>query len=85
MLPGTIVLAGSWLLIVIVLVLDLVGILHRGTGFRWQATGLLIMFTAIDTRLLAHLPNQTGSPIGALEPATMPVVLAGLARRTTGS
>jgi len=43
------------------------------------------MFTAIDTRLLAHLPNQTGSPIGALEPATMPVVLAGLARRTTGS
>jgi len=31
---GEIAFAGSWLLILAVLVLDLVGILHRGAGFR---------------------------------------------------
>lgn len=37
---GEIVFVGSWLLILAMLVLDLVGILHRGTGFRVQATAL---------------------------------------------
>ena len=45
---GVGVLAGSWFLILTVLVLDLVGVLRRGTGFRWQAVGLLIINTPVS-------------------------------------
>jgi hypothetical protein len=50
--------ASLWLLIVTVLVLDLVGVLHRGTGYRWQALGLLVMNTAQEVNLLAHLHSR---------------------------
>jgi hypothetical protein len=74
---GVIVLAGSWLLILTLLVLDLVGILRRGVGFRWQATGLLMMNSAIDISAFAHLHGRSGSQIGAVQLITVPVMVAG--------
>ena len=53
-----IVFLGAWLLVLTVLVLDLVGVLHRGTGFRVQAAGLLIMDTAQVVRLPGHLHSR---------------------------
>jgi hypothetical protein len=75
----TLVPAGSWLLILTVLVLDLTGVLHRGTGFRWQATGLLTMNTAVDASAFAHHHGWRGSQILALDRATLAVILAGFA------
>jgi hypothetical protein len=60
---GEIVFGGSWLLILTVLVLDLVGILHRGTGFRWQAAGLLVMNTALDVSVFVHLHSRVIFPM----------------------
>ena len=76
--------AGSWLLILTVLVLDLTGVLHRGTGFRWQATGLLIMNTAGDASAFAHHHGWAGSPIMVLGWATLAVMLAGFATLMVG-
>ena len=81
---GVIVPAGSWLVILTVLVLDLAGVLHRGTGFRWQATGLLIMNTAVDASVMAHRHGWTGSRLNALQSATWPVILAGFATFLVG-
>jgi hypothetical protein len=67
---GELVFAGSWLLIGAVLVLDLVGILHRGAGFRVQAAGLLVMNTALAVNMLAHLHSHHG---------IFPVLFAGFA------
>jgi hypothetical protein len=58
-----IVLLGSWLVILAVLVLDLVSVLHRGTGFRVQAVGLLVMNTAQDVNMLAHLHSRGIFPV----------------------
>jgi hypothetical protein len=44
---GVLVFGGSWLLILTLLALDLAGVLHRGAPFRWQATGLLIIDSAV--------------------------------------
>ena len=60
---GEIAFMGSWLLILAVLVLDLVGILHRGTGFRVQAVGLLVMNTAQVVNMLAHLHSRGIFPV----------------------
>jgi hypothetical protein len=81
---GAFVLAGSWLLILSVLVLDLVGVLHRGTGFRWQATGLLIMNTAADVSSFAHHHGWAGSQVATLDWATLLVILAGFATLIVG-
>jgi hypothetical protein len=81
---GVFVLAGSWLIIVTLLVLDLSGVLHRGTGFRWEATGLLIINTAVDASGFAHLHGWTGRQIYALQSATWPVMLAGFATVIVG-
>jgi hypothetical protein len=78
------VLAGSWLLILAVLMLDLTAVLHRGTGFRWQATGLLVMSTAGDASAFAHHHGWAGSPIRVLDWATLPVMLAGFATLIVG-
>ena len=67
--------AGSWLLIATVLVLDLAGVLHRGTGFRLQAAGLLVMDTGEIVYQQAH---QHGGWI-------FPVLIAGLALFLRGS
>lgn len=48
------VLAVSWLVIAAVLVLDLVGITHRGTGYRVMLAGILFTNTAGDVNVLAH-------------------------------
>jgi hypothetical protein len=72
---GVLVLAGCWLLILTVLVLDLAGVLHRGTGYRWQATGVLIINSAVGAIGFAHLHHWSGT----LESTTWPVVLAGFA------
>jgi hypothetical protein len=60
---GELAFVGSWLLIIAVLVLDLVGILHRGTGFRLQAVGLLVMDTAQVVSMLAHLHSHGIFPV----------------------
>ena len=60
---GELVFVGSWLLIAAVLVLDVVGILHRGTGFRVQAVGLLVMNTAQVVSTLAHLHSRGIFPL----------------------
>jgi hypothetical protein len=81
---GAGILAGCWLLILTVLVLDLVGILRRGTGFRWQAVGLLIINTGAGISGFAHLYGRSGSQIGALQSTTIPVMLIGFAIFGTG-
>jgi hypothetical protein len=58
-----ILLASLWLLFLTALVLDLVGVLHRGTGYRWQALGLLVMNTAQEVNLLAHLHSRGIFPV----------------------
>jgi lipid-A-disaccharide synthase-like uncharacterized protein len=60
---GEIAFGGSWLLILAVLVLDLVGILHRGAGFRVQAVGLLVMNTTEVVNMLAHLHSRSIFPV----------------------
>jgi hypothetical protein len=76
--------AGSWLVIVAVLVLDLTGVLHRGTGFRWQATGLLVMNTAVDATSFAHHHGWRFSQLIALGWATNAAILAGFATFIVG-
>ena len=66
---GELAFVGSWLVIIAVLVPDLVGILHRGTGFRLQAVGLLVMNTAQVVSMPAHLHSR----------GIFPVLLAGFA------
>ena len=73
------VVAGCGLLILTVLVLDFTGVLHRGTGFRWQAIGLLIINAAVDALGFAHLRGWTDSRIVTLESVTIPVMLSGFA------
>jgi len=60
---GELAFVGSWLVIIAVLVPDLVGILHRGTGFRLQAVGLLVMNTAQVVSMLAHLHSHGIFPV----------------------
>ena len=62
---GEIAFVGPWLLIiaVLVLVLDLAGIPHRGAGFRLQAAGLLVMNTAQVVSMLAHLHSHGIFPV----------------------
>jgi len=74
---GAGILAGSWVLILTVLVLDLVGVRRRGTAFRWQAAGLLIINTAAVIGGFAHLHRR--SEFSALQPVIFPAMLAGFA------
>jgi hypothetical protein len=78
-LLDAIVLAVSWLLILTVLVLDLVGILRRGTGFRCQQVGVLIAVTAGSVIGFAHFRSWPDSRIVALQSIALPVMLVGLA------
>ena len=75
----TLVPVGSWLLILTVLVLDLTGVLHRWTGFRWQTIGMLIMNTAVAASALAHHYGWTHSQILALDRATLALIPGGFA------
>jgi hypothetical protein len=78
-------LVGSWFLILTVLVLDLIGILRRGIGFRWQAVGLLIVNTAVDISGFAHLHHWSGSQVLALRSMTSPLMLIGFATFIIGT
>ncbi len=60
---GEVAFAGSWLLIAAVLALDLAGTLDRGTGFRVQAAGLLVMNTGQVVSMLAHLRGRGIFPV----------------------
>ena len=82
LIPGAVVVAGSWLLILTVLVLDLAGVLRRGTGFRWQAVGLLIISTAVGIGGIALRYRR--SEFGALGSIIFPVMLIGFAVFGTG-
>ncbi len=73
--------AGAWLLAAATLVLDLAGVLHRGTGFRVQTAGVLVMVTAQLGYQLAH-PHRLG--ILPLLVA-FPVVFGGLALVVRGA
>lgn len=55
---GEITLAGGCVLIIAVLALDLAGVTHRGTGFRVQAAGILVIDTAPVVNLLAGLHSR---------------------------
>jgi hypothetical protein len=81
---AALVVAGCGLLIFTVLVLDFTGVLHRGTGFRWQAIGLLSINGAVDALGFAHLRGWTDSRIVALESVTIPVMLSGCALLIVG-
>lgn len=58
-----IVFLGSSLVLLTVLVLDMVGVLHRGTGFRVQAAGLLFMNIAQVVSVFAHLHGHGIFPV----------------------
>ncbi len=79
---GAGVLAGSWVLILTVLMLDLAGVLRRGTGFRWQAAGLLIINSAAVIGGFAH--RQRHSEWSALQPIIFPAMLIGFPVFGTG-
>jgi hypothetical protein len=81
---GVLAFGGSWLLILTLLALDLAGVLHRGAPFRWQATGLLIIDSAVGISAFTHRYRWSGGPIATLQKATIPVLLAGLALVTIG-
>ena len=69
----------SWLTLAVFLVLDLTGVLRRGTGFRLQLTGLLILNTVRDPLLLGRWDS------GADWAFSWIALLAGLALVIAGS
>jgi hypothetical protein len=79
---GAGVLAGAWVLILTVLPLDLVGVRRRGTGFRWQAAGLLIINTAVVIGGFAHLHRR--SEFSALQSIIFPAMLIGFSAFAMG-
>ena len=76
---GALVFAGSWLFLFTGLVLDLTGVLDRGTGFRWAATGYLIAIAAEGSNWFAQSHDWTGSWASVLGTAAVPVAVAGFA------
>ena len=72
-----ITLAASWLLLLTVLVLEFAGIRRRGTAWRWQGTGLLIMNTAALIYTFAQVRGWSYARLDTLISITFPVTLAG--------
>jgi hypothetical protein len=77
-----IALAVLWPLILTVLVLDFAGIVRCGTAWRWQGTGLLLMFSPTLINTSAQYGGWSSSWIHSL---TWPVTLAGLVLVIGGS
>jgi hypothetical protein len=67
--------AAVWLLTLTVLVLDFAGVVQRGTHWRLQGTGLLLMFSVL---LISTFTKYRGWSIGWVHPLMWPVMLAGL-------
>lgn len=84
--------AAVWLLILTVLVLDFAGIVRRGAAWRWQGTGLLLMFSAMLVNTFAQYRGWSSSWVHSLMWPVMlaafvllisgPVVMARKRRRT---
>jgi uncharacterized membrane protein YhaH (DUF805 family) len=70
-----IVFAAVWLLTLTALMLDFAGILRRGTFWRLQGTGLLLMFSVL---LISTFARYLGWSIGWVHPLMWPAILAGL-------
>jgi hypothetical protein len=75
----TLMLASSWVFLLTMLVLDLTGVLRRGTGFRWTATGYLIAIAAEGSSRFAQSHDWTGSWASVLGTAAVAVAVAGFA------
>ena len=76
---GSLVLLASWLLILTALVLDFAGIRRRGTAWRWQGTGLLVMNGAILVNTFLEFRGWSYSRLDTVRSITPPIVLAGAA------
>jgi hypothetical protein len=74
-----ILLAVSWLAILVVLVLDLTGLRRRAAYDRWIGTGLLLMNGVILTTQFAELHGRQSNQLEMLHTIELPVVLAGAA------
>jgi hypothetical protein len=71
-------LAAVWILILTTLVLDFAGIWRRGTAWRWQGTGILIMNGVV---LVNSYADARGGPYPRtpLHSFTWPIILTGFA------
>jgi hypothetical protein len=78
-LGSLIFLAASWLLILTTLVLDFAGIRRRGTAWRWQGTGLLVMNSAVLANEFLEFRGWSSSRLDTVHSITTPVTLAGAA------
>jgi hypothetical protein len=67
-----------------VLVLDLTGLWRRGTDFRWQGTGQLLMLGVVLTWTFAEYRGWPASRLHVLRVTTFPLFLLGLALLLTG-
>jgi hypothetical protein len=76
-LGSLIVLAASWLLVLTVLALDFAGVLRRGTAWRWQGSGLLIMNGAVLVNSFLEFRGWPYSRLHTVHWITMPAILAG--------
>ena len=76
-LGSLIVLAASWLLVLTVLALDFAGVLRRGTAWRWQGSGLLIMNGAVLVSSFLEFRGWPYSRLHAVHWITTPAILAG--------
>lgn len=76
-------LAASWLMLLTTLVVDFAGIRRRGTAWRWQGTGLLIMNSVV---LVDSYADARGGPYPRtpLHSFTWPVLLTGFALLVIG-
>ena len=70
-------LAVSWLVLLAVLGLDFTGVRPRGTAWRWQGTGLLVMNSAVLVRTLAQFRGWSYTRLDTLDSVSFPVTLAG--------
>jgi uncharacterized membrane protein YhaH (DUF805 family) len=73
-----IVLAASWLVILTILVLDFAGRTRRGTFWRWQGTGFLLMIGDSLANEFAEYRGWSPSRLDTLNWITLPLGLAGL-------
>jgi hypothetical protein len=78
-LGDVVVIAAAWLLILAVLVLDLTGVWRRGTYFRWQGAGLLLMLGVVLISMFAESRGWPASRLHVLRMITFPLALPGFA------
>lgn len=72
-----IAMSASWLLLLTALVLEFAGIRRRGTAWRWQGTGLLVMNSAALVYTLAQVRGWSYTRLDTIDSITFPVTLAG--------